>query len=711
MIKLSRRLVLDSETIHSPNLCGKFSEDDLKTIGEWVHDGYKRDKFSRSKWERRTEAAMDMAMQIQKAKSFPWINCSNISFPLITISTLQYHAKAYPAIIQGTDIVRYRVMGNDATGQETARARRIGTHMSWQLLEEDHDWEEQHDRLLINYAVVGTAFTKSYFSHYYGHVESDLVMAKDLVLDYWAKSIENCPRKTHTIPMFRNEVHERIMRGTFRDVRGESWYTVPAAPTTTMQRGEADNRQGINTPDNPDETTAMLMLEQHVDLDLDEDGYAEPWIITVDETSKSVLRIVSRVDNEKGQVDRTAAGEIIAIRPTEHFTKYGFLPSPDGGIYDIGFGVLMGPLNEAVNSAINQIFDAGTMATAGGGFLGRGVKVRGGVIYIAPGQWQRIDSSGEDLKNNILPYPIKEPSTVLYQLLSLLINYSNRISGATDVSVGENPGQNTPAETSRNMVEMGMKIYNAIFKRTWRSMKEEFRKIYLLNAEYLPSQKYFGKNQVIGREDYLGDPERVAPVADPNISSDTMDVQRAMALKQAAMTTPGYSLPEVEHRFLKALRVDGIDQVYPGPDKVPPLQNPKIMAEQVKLQGIKMKLDADHLQYVAGLQEERKLNMAKIVLLQAQAEALIAKIGSEHAGQQIEAFDTVINALKAHDDSLRGHIELAMKGMQNAGQDQGNGGEGGVPGMASAPGNGGAAGAPGQVAGGNSPGLSGGALS
>ncbi|MHB8413929.1 MAG: hypothetical protein ACYDB1_00845 [Acidiferrobacteraceae bacterium] len=699
MLNLETRLTLDSETIRSPNLCNRFSEDDLNRIGEWVYDGYMRDKYSRSKWERRTEAAMDLAMQIQKAKSFPWMNCSNISFPLITISTLQYHAKAYPAIMQGNQLVRYRVMGGDEQGLESGRAQRISTHMSWQLLEEDRTWEEQHDRLLINYAVVGTAFKKSYFSHLNRHPRSDLVMAKDLVLDYWAKSIDNCPRKTHTIPMFRNEIYERIMRGTFRDVRGEAWYQVPGAPNATLQREQANNRQGITNPENPDETTAFMTLEQHVDLDLDGDGYAEPWIITVDEASKCVLRIVSRVDNEKAQIERTPAGEIISIRPTEYFTKYGFLPSADGGIYDTGFGVLMGPLNESVNSAINQIFDAGTMATAGGGFLGRGVKVRGGVVYIAPGQWQRIDSSGEDLKNNIVPYPVRDPSTVLYQLLVLLINYSNRIAGSIDVTVGENPGQNTPAETSRNMLEMGMKIYNAIFKRTWRSMKEEFRKIYLLNAEFLPDRRTFGPNQFVLREDYLSDPEGIAPVADPNISSEAMDLQRALTLKQAAMTTPGYSLPEVEHRFLKALRVEGIDQVYPGPDKVPPLQNPKIMAEQVKLQGIKMKLDADHMQYVAGLQEERKLNMAKIVLLQAQAEALIAKIGSEHAGQQIAAFDAAIGALKAHDDSLRGHIELAMKGMENAQQANGNGT--GVPGMAPAPSDGSTAGPAEAMAGGS----------
>src|SRR5690606_27327525 len=122
---------------------------------------------------------------------------------------------------------------------------------------------------------------------------------------------------------------------------------------------------------------------------------------------------------------------------------------PDGGFYDVGFGVLLGPLNESVNTAINQLFDAGTMATTAGGFLGRGAKLRGGVYTFSPFGWQNVDVMGDDLRKNMVQLEVREPSAVLFNLLTLLINYTNRISGATDMMVGENPGQNTPAETSR----------------------------------------------------------------------------------------------------------------------------------------------------------------------------------------------------------------------------------------------------------------------
>src|ERR1035437_7143629 len=116
MLKLEHNIVLNEASIKAPNLCERFDEQDLQRIGAWVFDGYSADKQSRFKWEKRTEAAMDLAMQLQKEKSFPWPNCSNIAFPLVTIGAMQFHAKAYPAIIQGTDVVKMRTIGQDPEG-------------------------------------------------------------------------------------------------------------------------------------------------------------------------------------------------------------------------------------------------------------------------------------------------------------------------------------------------------------------------------------------------------------------------------------------------------------------------------------------------------------------------------------------------------------------------------------------------------------------
>ena len=689
MLNLDKHIRLTDDTATATNLTDKFDDKDLVRIGEWTHEGYVRDCASRAGWVKRMQAAMDLALQLQKEKTFPWPGASNVAFPLITIATLQFHSRAYPAILSGPEPVQYRVTADDPTGQETQRAIRIGQHMSWQIMEEDEDWEEQFDRLLINVPIVGSAFKKTYFSAIKGHNESEFVPAKDLVMDYFAKSVEECARKTHVIPMHKNELYEKIQAGIFRDVSEENWFNETARETVRDYR--EDLRKGT-TPPQGDETTPYTILEQHCLIDLDGDGYAEPYIVTIEDFSKSVLRIVARWESSD-DIRRLRNGKIVNIKTTEYFTKYGFIPSPDGGVYDLGFGILLGPLNESVNTLINQLIDAGTMATTAGGFLGRGVKIRGGSYTFAPLEWKRVDSTGDDLQKGIFPLPVREPSSVLFQLLGLLIDYTNRVSGATDTMAGINPGQNTPAETSRTMVEQGMKIYSAIFKRIWRSMKWEFKKLYGLNAAFLPEKKFFGTSRrFVLREDYRGDPANIAPVADPNITSEATRLAQAVTLKQAAYTTPGYNLQEVEKNFLRAHRVPNIDQIYPGPDKVPPLPNPKMQAEQVKAQVKMQQIQSDQQKFIVELMEERRVNSAKILEIQARAEKEMAEAKGVETGHQLAAIDAVIGILKHHDETLNKRIDAMLKHMEitNAANDSGAG----VSGMGTPPSNSGIQGSP-----------------
>ena len=162
MLNLDKHLRIDETVAKSANLCDRFSSVDLHRIGQYCKEGYQRDLESRYHWELRNEAGMNLAMQmVDKEKSFPWPNASNVAFPLVTIAALQFHSRAYPALIDGTDVVKCRVIGEDPDGQKKARAERIGRHMSYQCLEEDQAWEEGMDRLLLQVPIVGCAFKKT----------------------------------------------------------------------------------------------------------------------------------------------------------------------------------------------------------------------------------------------------------------------------------------------------------------------------------------------------------------------------------------------------------------------------------------------------------------------------------------------------------------------------------------------------------------------
>ena len=707
VLKLDKRLSLNRDFIQAPNLTDRLSEEDLSKIGSRVWEGYNRDLLSRSRWERRMEAGLDLAMQVQKEKSFPWPNCANVVFPLVTIAAMQFSSRSYSNIIQGTDVVRYRVAGEDVSGEARKRADRISRHMSWQVLEEDLSWEEQHDRLLINLGIVGTAFIKTYFSPTLGHNTSELVLARDLVVNYWAKSIESAVRKTQIVPMYRNEIYERAKSGVFRSaVLDEAWFNSPPALEPPSQKH--DDRVGQTIPQ-PDEDSPFLTLEQHRLLDLDQDGYAEPYICTVEKSSQKVLRVVSRVEREEDIEwldDRRKT--VHFIRATEYFTKFGFIPAPDGGIYDIGFGILLGPLNESVNTGINQLLDTGTMMNSNSGFLGRGAKIKGGAVTFAPFEWKRVESTGDDLRKSLVPLEVREPSNVMFQLIGLIINYADRLAGTVDTMVGENPGQNTPAETSRNMTEQGMQVYSSIFKRVWRSMKEEFKKLHRLNVTYLPSRQRYGTaGDFALQEDYKSNPDLVVPSADPNITSNAMRFYQASALREAAGQVPGYDRPLVEKNFIKALRIEGVDQFYPGPEKTGPLPNPKMQVEEMKLQvkQAELKYRAQELQMT--LMEQRRLNTAKIAQLEAQAIKLVADVRGDQAAQHIEAFNAAINAHKAYNDILTERI-AALGEEPGGGQD--DSGKGGVRRLAGPPGNTGVPAAAAPVAGGPEGSVGGGSI-
>ena len=82
-------------------------------------------------------------------------------------------------------------------------------------------------------------------------------------------------------------------------------------------------------------STPYIILEQHTYLDLDQDGYSEPYIVTVELDSHKVLRIVPRFNGDSVVVDEKS--KVISIEAIQYYTKYSFIPNPDGGFYDSGY--------------------------------------------------------------------------------------------------------------------------------------------------------------------------------------------------------------------------------------------------------------------------------------------------------------------------------------------------------------------------------------
>jgi chaperonin GroES len=386
-----------------------------------------------------------------------------------------------------------------------------------------------------------------------------------------------------------------------------------------------------------------VFLEQHCYLDLDKDGYREPYVITVDKSTSKVARIVSRIDSIvteqsiqikdlqtrvrmiaegamqapedqaaqaeqtiiriQQQIEELAAQKqkILRINPVEYYTKYSFIPSPDGGFYDLGFGALLSPINDSVNTLLNQLIDAGSLQNSNSGFLGKGARIKGGKIRFGPNEWKRVNVTGQNLRDSIVPLPVNQPSDVLFNLLSLLINYAERVGSVTDTMTGENPGQNTPAYNMSAMLEQGLQVFNGIFKRVYRSQRAEFRKLFKLNAIYLDQEEYFtyqdSENKAL-RTDYTADAKDLIPAADPNAFSSKEKIMKAQAVREASMQVPGYDPIKVEQRFLEAMDIPDATEVFPlvpetdetGTEtgsmtyKFPPQPDPELEIEKADMQ-------------------------------------------------------------------------------------------------------------------------------
>lgn len=516
------------EYLELTNIADTLSEDDLNKIGSDAKQGYDYDLQSRNEWERSIDEWMRLATQVREAKSYPWPRASNVKYPLLTTAAMQFAARAYPSLIPSNgQVVKSRVIGKDETGEKLELASRVDKFMSYQIMHEMQGWEEDMDKLLIMLPVVGTVFKKTFWDPVTKQNKSKMILPKNLVVNYWTNSLEESERISERVEMSPRVFEERKRAGLFLNVDlGE-----PSTPLTqTYQTTQTEQF----APAANDDTTPYIIIEQHTYLDLDKDGYKEPYIVTFDLSSGDVLRITARYDentmffNEKD--------ELLKIEPINYYTKFGFIPNPDGSFYDIGFGMLLGPINESVNTLINQLTDAGTLSNLQGGFLGKGLRLKMGEQRFTPGEWKPVNATGDDLRKQIVPLPAKEPSSVLFQLMGSLITSGKELASVAEIFVGKMPGQNTPATTTMASIEQGMKVFTAVYKRLYRSLDSEFKKLFALNATYLNPDTYQQDSGLTVspddfREEVEGKPVyRICPGADPTAVSQTEKLMKAQGL-------------------------------------------------------------------------------------------------------------------------------------------------------------------------------------
>ncbi len=660
--------------LESVNVAEKLDQDELDEIAAECRHGFDNDKESRREWEEGIDEWTKLAMQVREEKTFPWPGASNVKYPLLSTAAMQFAARAYPSLVPSDGkVVKAKVIGKDPKGEKLEKADRVSTYMSYQIMYEMQGWDEQMDKMLIMLPVCGVMFKKTYWDALNEVNCSDIVLPKNLVVNYWTKSLETSERISEVILMSPNKVKERQNAGLFLDVDLGS-------PTQSLADKEIELQ---HRPEN-DELTPHTLIEQHTYLDLDDDGYKEPYVVTFDYDSGKILRIAPRY--ELADIKTNAKGKIVKINPTQYYTKFGFIPNPDGSFYDIGFGVLLGPINEAVNTLLNQQVDAGTLNNIQGGFIGKGLRMKMGDSAFNPGEWKAVNATADDLRKQIVPLPTKEPSNVLFQLMGSLISSGKELASVAEIFTGKMPGQNTPATTTMATVEQGMKVFTAVYKRLYRGLEQEFKKLFKLNATYLNPQTYAEVlDTAVGPEDFTLEGYDICPGADPSAVSSTERLLKAQGLMEL-MGTGLLNPVEVVSRVLQAQEQPNWEkllnpQVAETGQPPAPAPDPKMQEMQMKsqLEQQKVAMQAEQQQHKMELEtrsKEAQLAMkAQEHQLDMQHKAKLAQIdaATKLHTQRIfsaQAQADMIQKELAHSQTLRHKEQAASSKKENTSSSQ-----------------------------------------
>ena len=619
------------------NIAAILDDKRLTEIATAVWDEYDIDKKSRVDKEAEWDAASQAFETKREAKSYPFANASNVKFPLLLTAAIQFQSRAMPAVVHDGKVAKGKPVGDDPQGMKAEQASRVGGYMNYQLLEKDDAWVEETDKALLQLPIFGDVIKKIYRDPVLGN-RSELVSVRDFVVNVAYPSLDRAPRYTHRLDLYPNEIEVRKRTGRFLNVD-----LINSGPT------ETDDKKKPNLPDvAEDKSSPHEFLEQYRGLDLDDDGYDEPYIVTLHVPSKKVVRIVTCYDQGDIKTDQTGT-KVISISKRPDFVRYPFIPDPDGGFYSIGFGKLLMDPVATINSVINQILDAGSLQNAGGGFIGKEFRLKAGTIKSEPGLWRQMTFSGDDIRKSMVPMEHPGPSAVLFQMLGFLVDMAKDITATqSDVLTGETGGQQQTATTTLALIEQGLKVFTGIVGRVLRSLTAELKALYDLNARYMgeDEQEYFNFGdtpQYVMRQDFNKESCDVKPVADASVVTDMQKMARAQIIGEMR-DDPFINPIEARKRFFEAqgIPIAGLLQEPP--------QNPLVQEGQ-QAEVDKMKADTQ----------------------KALADALKAFADAEATGQQVE-----IERVKT---ALDGISKLIGASKPDEPTEQGT-----VPGMAGQPG-------------------------
>jgi hypothetical protein len=572
------------------NISEDMDERVLNQLSSDLINDYQKDKESRKDWEDGYLKGLDLLGFKYVEQNRPFRGAAGVTHPLLAEAVTQFQAQAYKELLPSEGPVKTQVLGLK-TDETTEQANRVKDFMNYMIMEKMEEYTPEFDQMLFYLPLAGSTFKKVYYDAMLERAVSKFVPAEDLVVPYYATDLKEAPRITHVLRQSENDLLKKMASGFYREVE-------------LMKPQQKDNKikdkyneiEGTKKVESDD--MMFSILELHVDLDLsdyisedqeDSLGIKIPYIVTIEESSREVLSIYRNY----------VEGDPKFVRK-DYFTHFKFLPGL--GFYGFGLIHMIGGLSRTATSALRQLLDAGTLSNLPAGFKSRGMKVRDDDQPIQPGEFRDVDAPGGNIRDQFQLLPFKEPSQTLFNLMGFCVDAGRRFAATTDTAVGEG-NQAAAVGTTIALMERGSRVMSAIHKRCYYAMRQEFKLLSKVIAEYLPPEypyAVYGADRIIKSLDFDARVD-ILPVADPNIFSMSQRVTLAQTQLQIAQTNPQlHNLHEAYTRVYEALGTKQIPELL-KPEVKPTPKDPAIEnAEALQMQIAQAFPDQDHDAHIAA---------------------------------------------------------------------------------------------------------------
>ena len=601
------------------NLAEEMDDRVLSRMSSQLTSDYKRDKVSRGDWEQAYTQGLDLLGFKYVNNTRPFQGASGVTHPLLSEAVTQFQAQAYKELLPSDGPVRTSIIGAD-TPEVTQQAERVQDFMNYMLMEQMEEYTPDTDQLLFYLPLAGSAFKKIYYDEIKQRAVAKFVPAEDLIVPYYATDLKDCERITHLVKMSENDVLKQQKAGFYRDVE-----LTPKQPEKSPIQDKLNELEGIKPAG--EKEYQYNILEMHVDCNLDEfeaetseKKVKKPYIVSIDEGSGKILSIYRNYNQDDDTESRR-----------EYFVHYKFLPGL--GFYGFGLIHMIGGLSRSATQALRQLLDAGTLANLPAGFKSRGIRIRDDDQPFQPGEFRDVDAPGGNIKDQFQILPFKEPSATLFQLLGFVVQAGQRFASIADMQMGED-AQNRAVGTTIALLERGSRVMSAIHKRCYYAMRQEFRLLSKVFADYLPPVYPYAvtnADRFVKLQDF-DDRVDVIPVADPNIFSMSQRVTLANEnLKIAASNPQMHNLREAYRRVYEALGTKNIDAILKPTPPVVPEDPATENAKALQMQMLKAFPEQDHQAHIMA---HRAFMATRMVQINPMVYALMQGHISDHIALQ-----------------------------------------------------------------------------